>query len=160
VAIMDKGEILITTGSDHLDATLTGMSFQNAGREYDPAKSKQLCPAVVARDAWLYQDIKDHWDALQLRSSVTISGKRTPFQDYSMSKLNSLETHLTVNPKLRDDGTVLFSGSSDQLSTSPPNLYNVDAGADGIFPRDFHFEMTDPILGRTIAHGYTVQVLE
>jgi hypothetical protein len=60
VSIVDGGEIFITTGSDHLDATLTGMTFENAGRTNDPAKAKQLCPAVVAKELWLYEDVKDH----------------------------------------------------------------------------------------------------
>jgi len=36
----------------------------------------------------------------------------------------------------------------------------VDAGEAGIFPRDFNFELLDPVLGRSISHGYTVQVLQ
>jgi len=159
VSIMDEGQLFITAGSDHLDVTLTGMTFENAGRTYDPAKAKQLCPAVVAKELWSYEEIKNHWDELRLKSWVTISGEKVQFQDYPMSQLVSLESHFRANPNLRKNGTVLFSGSSDALPSAPPNLYNVGAGKDGIFPADFHFEMQDPVLGRTISHGYSIQVV-
>jgi hypothetical protein len=159
VSVVDDGELFITAGSDHLDLTVTGMTFENAGRVVDPAKAKQLCPAVVARELWPYEDVKDHWDALRLKSSVTISGERVQFQDYPMSQLVNLDSHFRANPSLRENGTVLFSGSSDTLPSAPPNLYNITVGKEGIFPRDFHFEMHDPVLGRTISHGYNIQVL-
>lgn len=159
VSIVDDGEVFLTTGSDHLDLTLTNMSFENAGRVYDPAKPKQLCPAVVATELWPYEDVKDHWSALRLRSSVTISGERVSFQDFPASQLVDLESHFRANPSLRENGTVLFSGSGEPLPSAPPNLYNMAAGNEGIFPRDFHFEMHDPVLGRSISHGYNIHVL-
>lgn len=160
VAIMDKGDILMTAGSDHLDLTLSAKSFERVGMARNPAKEKQLCPGVVAKELWRYSDVKDHWSALRLKSSVTIEGRRTLFQDFPISQIVDLETHLSANPKLREGGTVLFSGSANQLPSAPPNLYNVDLAEGGIFPRDFHFELMDPVLGRTISHGYSVQVLE
>lgn len=160
VAIAQKaGEILITAGSDHLDLAVAGMVFRNARREADPAKAKQLCPAVVAREAWLYTDVKNHWNSLRLRSTVTIDGQSVVFQDYPITELVDLLTHLRVNPKLWIEGSVLFSGSADKVPSAPANLYNLKAGDAGIFPSDFHFELLDPVLGRAISHSYKILVV-
>ncbi len=158
VAIMDKGDILVSVGSDHNDITLLGVQSSILGKVYDTAKTKQACPAVVARDAWLYEDVKDHWDELRVRTSVTISGKRIPFQDYLLSDLVNLEFYLKKFPWLKKAGTVLFSGSSEGLPNVPKQLYAPTA--DGIFPDNFHFELHDPVLGRTISHTYAIHHLE
>jgi hypothetical protein len=158
VAIIDKGEVLITAGSDHNDASLIRMWTESTGKVYDPAKTKQACPAVVARDVWPYDDVKDHWDDLRLRSSFTISGKRVQYQDYPASDLVNLDYYFRENPWLRQDGTVLLSGSSNAVPSLPPTLYSYTA--DGIFPNDFHFEIHDSVLGRTISHQYQIQSLE
>ncbi|HET7362626.1 MAG TPA: DUF2848 family protein, partial [Burkholderiales bacterium] len=49
----------VTVGSDHTDrkAETVGVSL-----------SKQLCAKVIASDAWRYDDVKDHWERLVLRS--------------------------------------------------------------------------------------------
>ncbi len=159
VAIVDKGETFITTGSDHVDATVDPASFKTAGGVPDPAKGKQLCPAVVAREVWYYNDLKDHFGALRLKSWVTIDGQKVMFQDSPISSIVDLETHYAANPKLKQNQTVLFSGSVDPLPSAPADLYNIAAGDKSIFPRDFHFELADPILGRSISHGYRVTVV-
>jgi hypothetical protein len=64
-----------------------------------------------------------------------------------MSQLVNPESHFRANPSLKENGTVLFSGSSNALPSAPPNLYNIGAGDNGIFPGDFHFEMHDPNAG-------------
>lgn len=158
VAIMDKGDILVSVGSDVDDITLMGVQSSMLGKVYDTAKTKQACPAVVARDAWLYEDVKDHWDELRVKTSVIISGKRVPYQDYPLSELVNLVFYFKRFPWLKKNGTVLLSGSSAALPNVPKKLY--DCVADGIFPDNFHFELHDPVLGRTISHTYTIHHLE
>jgi hypothetical protein len=159
VALISDGGIMITAGSDHNDATLLGMWSQALGKVFDPGKSKQTCPAVVAREAWPYEDVKGHWDSLRLRSWVTFEGRSIPFQDYPLADLLDLESYLKERPWLRKDGTALFSGSGDTLPSVPPKLYDFKS-KDGVFPNDFRFEIADPVLDRKISHGYTIQVLE
>jgi len=150
VAIVDEDEVLISVGSDHNDRSLGIMWTEALGKVYDTAKSKQMVPAVVAGDAWEYEDVKGHWDRLNLRSYVTVSGKRLPYQDFTLAVLVDLEYHFRTNPWLKEDGVILFGGSSSALSTVPRNL----------FPPDFHFEVYDPVLNRAISHSYTIQWLE
>ncbi|MEM2876162.1 MAG: DUF2848 family protein [Candidatus Bathyarchaeia archaeon] len=161
VAIMDKGEVLVSVGSDHNDRTLEIMWTEALGKVYDTAKSKQMAPAVVAKDAWLYRDVKDHWDKLNLRSYVTFSGEKIPYQDFTLSELVDLEYHFRANPWLMEDGVVLFGGTSGTLPTVPPNVFQFQPSLKGlIFPSDFHFEIRDPVLGRVISHSYKVRCLE
>ena len=150
VAIMDGGEVLISVGSDHNDRSLENMWTEVLGKVFDTAKSKQMVPAVVAKDAWRYIDVGDHWDMLDLRSSVTIADERVPLQDFSLSALVDLEYHFAANPWLREDGTVLFMGSSSILPTAHLESY----------PGDFYFEVVDPMLNRKISHHYAVQSIE
>lgn len=161
VAIFDRGEIFVTVGSDHNDRTLFNMWTDALGKVYDTAKSKQMCPAVVAGDAWGYEDVKDHWDELNLKSFVTISGSKIPFQDFKLNELVDLEYHLRVNPSLRSDGTVLFGGSSGYLSSVPSNVFSGQSSLRGIeFPPDFSFELIDPVQKRKISHSYSITALE
>lgn len=161
VAIVDRGEVLISVGSDHNDRTLVCMWADALGKIYDTAKCKQMVPAVVAKDALRYEDIKDHWDRLNLRSYVTVSGKRIPYQNFTLSSLVDLEYHFRTNPWLKEDGVVLFGGSLSALPTVPPNVYQFQPSIKGlVFPPDFHFEVHDPVCNRTISHSYTIQCLE
>ena len=150
VAIIDNGEVLISVGSDHNDRSLINLWTKSLGKIFDTAKSKQMCPAVIAKDAWNYEDVVNHWDTLKLKSYVTVSGKRVPFQNFALSDLVRLEHHFQSNSWLRGDGVVLFGGTSDVLPTFPHNLR----------PSDFHFEVYDPILDRTISHSYEIRCLE
>jgi hypothetical protein len=161
VAIFTGGEIFVSVGSDHNDRTLYRLWTQALGKVGDTAKSKQMCPAVVASSAWRYADVKDHWDILNLKSFVTVGGAKIPFQDFRLTDLVDLEYHLRTNPSLREDGTVLFGGSSEMLPNVPSNIYKGQALLQGlIFPRDFAFELVDPVLQRKISHSYVIASLE
>jgi len=161
VAVVDNDEVLISVGSDHNDRSLETMWTEALGKVYDIAKSKQMVPAVVAKDAWLYEDIEDHWDGLNLRSYVTVGGKRIPYQDFPLSTLVDLEYHFQTNPWLKENGVVFFGGTYGTLPTVPPEIYQFQHSIKGlVFPSGFSFEVHDPVLKRTISHRYMVQCLE
>jgi hypothetical protein len=161
VAIFGGGEIFVSVGSDHNDRTLYYLWTQALGKVADSAKSKQMCPAVVARSAWRYEDVKDHWDELNLKSFVLVNGSKIPYQDFKLADLVDLEYQLRTNPSLREDGTVLFGGSSAMLSAVPSTIYMGQASIEGlIFPGNFSFELADPKLQRKISHSYSIDSLE
>lgn len=161
VAIASEGEVLISVGSDHNDRSLETMWTEALDKIYDTAKSKQMAPAVMAKDAWKYEDILDHWDRLSMRSYVTVSGKKIPYQNFTLSVLVDLEYHFKVNSWLKENGVILFGGSWGALSTVPDDVYKFQSSIKGlIFPQDFHFEVFDPVLKRSISHSYTVRSLE
>jgi len=161
VAIFDGGEVYVSVGSDHNDRTLQYLCTEALGQVYDTAKSKQMCPAVVGTEAWRYEDVKDHWDQLNLKSFVTVNGSKIPFQDFKLSDLVDLEYHLRTTPPLRSDGTVLFGGSSGTVRAVPANVFQGQSSLQGVyFPPDFGMELVDPVLGRKISHHYTIYSLE
>jgi hypothetical protein len=161
VAIFDGADVFVSVGSDHGDRTIETMWTDALGKVYDTAKIKQMCPCVVAKDAWLYGDVKDHWDRLRLKSYITLSGRRTAYQDSDVSALLDLEFHLKNNPWLRKSGTVLFCGTVDTLKELPPEVYQFQQHCQGlVFPTDFYFELHDPVLNRSISHVYRVSSVE
>jgi len=161
VAAVHKGDVFISVGSDHNDRSLGQLWTAMLGKVYDTAKSKQMVPAVVAGEAWPYDDVKGHWDDIVLRSYVTASGQRVPYQEYRLADLLDLEYYLCRCSWLREDGSVLLGGSSSLLPSVPQDIYQGQTSLKGvIFPCDFHFEMFDPLLKRAIAHSYTVLSLE
>jgi hypothetical protein len=161
VAIFDGADILVSVGSDHGDRTIETMWTDALGKVYDTAKIKQMCPCVVANNAWLYEDVKDHWNRLRLKSYVTLSGRKTTYQDSDVSALLDLEFHLKNNPWLRKSGTVLFCGTVDTIKELPPEVYQFQQHCQGlVFPTDFYFELHDPVLNRSISHGYGVTSVE
>ncbi len=162
VAIMDRGDVLISVGSDHVDRTIEIMWTDALGKVYDSAKSKQLAPAVVAKEAWRYEDVKDHWDQLNPKSQIIVDGRRIPYQDFTLAQLLDLEYHFTALPWLRDDGVVLFCGSSLTLPSVPDDVYRVYQRPSPSlkFPSVFEFELHDPILHRAISHSYEVSSIE
>ena len=164
VAIIDKGEVLISVGSDHNDRSLGTMWTDALGKVYDSAKSKQMVPAVVAREAWRYEHVRDHWDELNLKSYVTASDVKIPYQDFKLRDLVDLEYHFRSEPGLKDNGVILFGGSAGALATVPPSVYqfqsSLESFHDLIFPPDFHVEVRDPVLNRTINTSYRIMSIE
>ena len=161
VAIIDKGEVLISVGSDHNDRTLETMWTDALGYVYDTAKSKQMVPSIVARDTWKYEDVKDHWDQLNLKSFITVGGRIIPYQDFTLVDLVDLEYHFKTSPFLREDGVVLLSGSSAVLPSIPSHIYQFQSTIKGMtFPSEMRLEFDDPVLGRTISHSYKVSSIE
>ena len=60
-----------------------------------------------------------------------------------------------------ENGSVLFGGSGGMSTDLPGILYQGQSTVqDVIFPSDFYFEMYDPVLERTINHGYEIIPLE
>ena len=160
VAITGSSGLLISVGSDHNDRSLEYMWTEALGKIFDSAKSKQMVPAVVAREAWRYEDVEAHWDRLVLRSYVTVDGSEIPYQEFELEKLIHLETHL-VEDRMRDVGSVLFGGTASPLPTVPANVFQFGrVTEDTVFPLNFRFEVYDPIVDRTIPHGYEVRPIE
>jgi len=118
VSIANDDEILISVGSDYNDRSLETMWTAALGKIYDTAKSKQMVPAVMAKDAWKYEDVVDHWDRLNMKSYVTVSDKKTPYQNFTLSV--DLEYHFKINPWLKENGTISFGGSWSANNSSYP----------------------------------------
>ncbi len=160
-ALVIGGDLFVSVGSDHNDRSLEELWTVMLGKVYDTAKSKQMVPAVVAREAWPYEDIKGHWDDIVLKSFITESGHKIPYQEFRLGELLDLDYYLDRCSWLKEDGSILLGGSGDILPSVPQNVYQGQSSLQEVtFPSDFHFEIFDPVLERTIAHSYKVSSLE
>jgi predicted amidohydrolase len=70
VLLMTHEGLHVTVGSDHTDRALETTSIPI---------SKQVVPKVVAREAWRWEDVADHWDSLVLTASVGDDAR--PYQE-------------------------------------------------------------------------------
>lgn len=140
VLLIKGDKIFVTVGSDHTDRELEKSNIE---------KSKQMCEKPLANVVWDYDDVKDHWDSLILRSWINGEKGRRIYQEGQVTALLPVPELLSVVKLETDglqDGTVIFSG------TVPTH-----GGLE--FATIWDLELEDPILQRTITHHYTVDVL-
>jgi hypothetical protein len=128
------GEMWVGVGSDHTDRQV---------ETYNVTVSKQMCEKPVAAEFWRYADVAPHWDRLVMRSWIEENGERVLYQEGSVISMLDPMTLISGyegKPAL-DEGALMFCGTF--------------AAKGGIRPADnFDFEIHDPVLGRTISHGY------
>jgi hypothetical protein len=161
VIFTNKDKLYLTVGSDHNDRSLEIMWTEMLGKVHDTAKSKQMVPAVLASEAWLYDEVKNHWDNIIISSSVTVSNKLVLYQRYPLSELLNIEYYTDKENWILEEGSVLLGGSGPLVNSVPNNVYKGQTHLDGVtFPVDFHIEISDPVLDRSISHQYDVISLE
>ena len=121
----------VTVGSDHTDrkAETIGVSL-----------SKQLCEKPMSKDAWRYDEVKDHWERLILRSWS--DGEL--YQEGAVTAMRSPEDLLGRYPL--KPGWAMFCGTL--------------AAKGGIRPaKVFRMELEDPVRKRKLSHEYRITVL-
>jgi hypothetical protein len=130
----------ITVGADHTDRKL---------ESYGVAHSKQVCPKVIGRTAWRFEEVESHWDRLILRSFITEGGKQVLYQEGPLAKIRTpreLIAGWRKGDKRLPAGVAMFCGTLPAL------------GAIRSSSR-FEMEIEDPVLGRKLAHTYQVTAL-
>jgi hypothetical protein len=139
VLLQTQGRLWIGLGSDHTDREV---------ETYGVTVSKQMCDKPIAPTFWAYDEVKPHWDRLTLRSSIVEGGKPVVYQEGSVAAMlepSSLIERYTGGASL-PEGMAMFCGTL--------------AVKGGIRPAPrFDFQITDPVLGREIKHGYAIETL-
>lgn len=135
IVIKDK-KIYIGTGSDHTDRELEAASVP---------KAKQICAKPICPVLWDYEEVKDHWDQILLRSWQTVNGTEQAYQDGSLADILPVDV---IVKELEErvggiDNCVIFSGTV-------PVLNGFHYGT------NFRYEMDDPVLGRKLSYDYNV----
>ena len=131
-----QGRIFVGAGSDHTDRKV---------ETYSVTVSKQMCDKVMAPVLWEIEDVADHWDRLILRSHAWIGGARVLYQEGTLDAMLPVKDLIArgFGGKGLPDGCVMFGGTF--------------AAKGGIRPASrFEFELEDPVLKRSIRHGYDV----
>jgi hypothetical protein len=141
VVIKHQGRLLITVGSDQTDRKLEAHSIP---------KAKNMCLNVMAEEVWPYEEVKPHFDRLELSCRVERKGEQALYQrDYCSALLPPAYWIDEIESRIGSfsDGTVLFSGTIGTVSGL-------------VVGEAYEFRLTDPVLGRTISHRYTCEVLQ
>ncbi|MGZ3339910.1 MAG: DUF2848 domain-containing protein [Reyranella sp.] len=130
----------VTVGADHTDRKL---------ESYGVAASKQVCPKVVGRTAWRFEEVEPHWDQLMLRSFVTEAGKKVLYQEGPLAKIRAprdLIAGWRNGDKKLPAGAAMFCGTLPAIGAIRPSSH-------------FDMEIEDPVLGRKLVHAYEVTAL-
>lgn len=136
VMFAHDGEFLVGLGSDHTDREVekSGVTI-----------SKQVCPKPVGSALWRYDDVKDHWNDLVLRSYAVEGGKRTLYQEGPVTTM-------------RDPMELISAyGGSDAAKPGLAMFCGTLAVHGGVRPMErFDIELEDPKLGRKLTHSYGI----
>jgi hypothetical protein len=128
------GRLWLGVGSDHTDREVEA---------YGVTVSKQMCDKPFAPQFWPFEEVRNHWDALVLRSYIHEGGKLTAYQEGSVREFRE--------PL---DLIARFTGSSD-LPEETMMFCGTLAAKGGVRPAEqFVFELEDPVLQRKIRHHY------
>lgn len=139
VLLQHDGRLWVGVGSDHTDREV---------ETYGVTVSKQMCDKPIAPTFWAFDEVAPHWDRLILRAHVMEHGARVLYQEGTVAAMmdpKSLLVRYAVDGRL-DENTLMFCGTL--------------AAKGGVRPTArFAFELEDPVMQRTIAHGYAVRSL-
>jgi hypothetical protein len=143
--LLNSGNIFVGVGSDHTDRDIERHSI---------IKSKQVCPNVISKQVWNYDDVKSGWDDLILQSKVKLTDGDEAIL-YQKAPLGSIisatELMDLVKSKMidgMDEGLVLFSGTLPVLTNEI------------IYSSHFRCELIDLRLDRALACEYQINTLD
>jgi hypothetical protein len=131
--------LLVGLGSDHTDRKVEA---------FDVTVSKQMCDKPIGSNAWVLAEVQGHWDELIMRTWRTRDGVRSLYQE---GPVTNLLAPAALLGKLNDSaslsqGTAMFCGTQAVIG---------ELG----YGESFEMELFDPVLDRSLRHGYTVEAL-
>lgn len=140
VILQSEHGLLVAIGSDHTDRKV---------ESYNVAISKQVCAKPLSQEVWLYEEVADHWDKLEMRCYRYENGQKTLYQNGTTSTLLPIPELIKKRfaTSLLPNNTAMFCGTQAVLT----QIGHGDK---------FCMELHDPVLNRTLTHEYHVQVLE
>jgi hypothetical protein len=139
VLIRDLERLWIGVGSDHTDRKV---------ETYNVTVSKQMCDKPIAPELWDFDEVRDHWDSLMLRSWIAEGGEQRLYQEGSAANM------------LPPDAIIRGFASGGSLSEGTAMFCGTFAVKGGIRPsKKFSFELFDPVRARRITHAYDIVVL-
>jgi hypothetical protein len=139
ILIGSRGCTFVGVGSDHTDRKV---------ETYNITVSKQMCDKPLAPVLWDFAEIADHWDEIVLRAFAWIDGERVLYQEGTLDAMLPATdlVERCFGGKGLPEGCAMFGGTF--------------AAKGGIRPASrFEFEIEDPVLKRSISHGYDVAVM-
>lgn len=134
-----RGEIFIGIGSDHTDREMETVSV---------LKSKAICEKPIGTVLWSYEEIKDHWDELELCSWQIVDGEEQLYQKGTVAAILPVEKLIEATEKEFSDleDCIMFSGT---VPTQNGMVYG----------SHFKGKLIDHKLGREMCLEYDVKVV-
>ncbi|MBB3944214.1 hypothetical protein GGQ73_000137 [Rhizobium skierniewicense] len=133
-------DLYVSLASDHTDRKLESHSV---------ALSKQICPKPIAGTAWPFAEVADHWDQLIIRSWIDENDAQTLYQEGPLSSLRTPQ-----------DLIFGLTGGDSALPEKTGMICGTVGAIGGIRPSArFTMELFDPVLNRSIRHGYEIEIL-
>ncbi|MBI4321902.1 MAG: DUF2848 family protein [Chloroflexi bacterium] len=142
VLLFAVDQLYVGVGSDHTDREL---------EEETIIKSKQMCAKVVSRDLWRYEDVKERWDDLLLRSWVGGEGRETLYQEGRLARMMTVETLVGLTKEhIRGtvDGLALYSGTLPMLT------------GEFVYSSYFEAELLDERTGNALRCAYHIAPMD
>jgi len=139
VLVGTPDRLWVAVGADHTDRKLEA---------YGVAHSKQVCPKVLGRSAWRFEEVEPHWDELILRSFIEEDGRKVPYQEGLLAGMRPPRDLIAGwrGDKRLPSGVVMFCGTL-------PAIGGIRSST------RFDMEIEDPVLHRTLSHAYTIEAL-
>jgi hypothetical protein len=138
--INDGGRVLIGIASDHTEREVEA---------YNITVSKQMCDKPCSSKLWPMDEVKDHWDRLELISCIEEQGKQVTYQQGTLSAMLAPDDLFAA---LKREGEAFEPGTAMLCGTLPAQ--------GGVRPsQSFEMTLKDPALGRSMSHGYDVVTL-
>ncbi|MNO77863.1 hypothetical protein D3C76_689850 [compost metagenome] len=138
--LLNDGERLwVGLGSDHTDRKVEA---------YDITVSKQICGKPVGRTLWPLDEVREHWDRLEMRSWRDEDGTAVLYQEGKVTSMLEpealLERFTATCGATFEPGTLMFCGTL--------------AAIGGIqYTSRLSLELRDPLLDRSISFGYQME---
>jgi hypothetical protein len=132
--------LYVGVGSDQTDRKV---------ESYGVTVSKQMCPKPISRELWPFAEMKDHWDALVLRSWITRNDEQLLYQEGVVTRMlapEDLIARYTGSGSTLPIGTAMFCGTMPLLAPFGPAA-------------EFRMELEDPVLRRKLCHRYSTREL-
>lgn len=145
VVLFQQDKVYIGVGSDHTDRELESVSI---------SKSKQICENVLSETVWEFDDVKERWDTLSIKSWVKTddSDQMILYQDALLGSIISADDLIDlIKSKLKDsqtEGLIIFSGTVPVVTEKM------------IYSNYFKCEIADRETGRSLVCEYEVEKLE
>jgi len=139
--LVDEDRIYAGVASDHTDREL---------ERIDIRKSKQVCCTILCRNLWNYEDVKETWDQIEIRSWAVKDGQKSIYQESTLGSILPPEDLIRrVQQQVKDSlgGIAIFSGT-------PPLL-----AGEMIFADRFEGELLDTHFNRKLTVEYDIHTL-
>jgi len=120
--------------------------------------SNSTCPSVVSEEFWIFEEISDHWDKLELKSWVERDGLLELYQQAPMSAFMRPDNIVdSVNERTDHPitGSAIWSGTVSRATDSGEG--KVDPFPEVISGDFYLIQLYDPVLDRRLVTQYEVR---